>query len=95
MPLAETRDWLKPTLVAVGLITLLRVVFPFARAEPLTEVAGRDFVIVQPGNSLWRIARRTYGEGTRYTTIFEANREQIKDADLIYPGQVFTVPPSN
>jgi len=74
---------------------LARVVFPFARAEPLTQVAGGDFVIVQPGNSLWRIARRTYGEGTRYTTIYEANREQIKDADLIYPGQIFTVPPSN
>ncbi|MCP5371466.1 MAG: LysM peptidoglycan-binding domain-containing protein [Hyphomicrobiales bacterium] len=72
-----------------------RVMFPFARAEPLTQVAQGDFVIVQPGNSLWRIARRTYGAGTRYTVIFDANRDQIRDADLIYPGQIFAVPPSN
>ena len=43
-------------------------------------------------NSLWRLARRTYGEGTRYTLILEANRMQIKDPDLIYPGQVFDLP---
>ena len=41
---------------------------------------------------LWRIARRTYGQGTRYTVIFEANRARIQDPDLIYPGQVFNLP---
>ena len=49
--------------------------------------------IVQPGNSLWRIARRSYGAGLRYTVIYEANRSQIRRPDLIYPGQVFTIPP--
>jgi nucleoid-associated protein YgaU len=41
------------------------------------------------------LARRTYGEGIRYTTIFEANKNQIKDPDLIYPGQVFALPATN
>lgn len=49
-------------------------------------------VTVQPGNTLWGISRRTYGEGPLYVRVFEANRERIRDPDLIYPGQVFTVP---
>ncbi len=48
--------------------------------------------IVQPGNSLWRIARRSYGEGLRYTVIYDANKDQIRNPDLIYPGQVFVLP---
>jgi nucleoid-associated protein YgaU len=51
-----------------------------------------DYVIVQPGNSLWRIARRVLGEGMQYVHIYEANQAQIRDPDLIYPGQVFEVP---
>ena len=50
---------------------------------------------VQPGNSLWRIARRTLGQGLRYTVIYEANRDQIRDPNLIYPGQVFLIPQVN
>ena len=50
------------------------------------------FAAVQPGNSLWRIARRVYGDGPKYTEIYEANRSQIKDPDLIYPGQIFRLP---
>jgi len=50
---------------------------------------------VQPGNSLWRIARRLYGTGFGYTQIFEANKNRIADPDLIYPGQVFEVPNVN
>ncbi len=49
-------------------------------------------VTVQPGNTLWGISRRSYGEGTLYVRVFEANRARIRDPDLIYPGQVFTVP---
>lgn len=51
-----------------------------------------EIVVVERGNSLWRIAHRMLGSGLRYTVIYEANREQIKDPDLIYPGQVFAVP---
>lgn len=49
-------------------------------------------VIIRRGDNLWTIARRVYGEGMRYTQIFEANASQIRDPDLIYPGQVFALP---
>jgi len=69
-----------------------RIETPFARAD-FTLPTGRDsVVVVQPGNSLWRIARRSYGYGVQYVTIFEANRDQIGDPDLIYPGQIFLLP---
>lgn len=47
------------------------------------------------GDNLWNIARAHYGEGLRYTVIFDANKGQIRDPDLIYPGQVFSVPKLN
>ena len=65
---------------------------PFERASP-DDVDLRDGrVVVQPGNSLWRIARSAYGRGAQYTIIYEANADQIRDPDLIYPGQIFNVP---
>lgn len=48
--------------------------------------------IVARGDNLWRISKRTYGEGLRYTVIFGANSPQIRNPDLIYPGQVFVLP---
>ena len=71
-----------------------RVESPFQRAEQV-ELAKDQSFVVQPGNSLWRIARRSYGEGLRYTVIYEANKDQIRDPDLIYPGQVFVLPDSD
>ncbi len=65
---------------------------PFERASP-DQVDIRDGrVVVQPGNSLWRIARHAYGEGAQYTVIYAANASQIRNPDLIYPGQIFEVP---
>lgn len=49
-------------------------------------------ITVQPGNTLWAISRETYGEGILYVRVFEANAERIRNPDLIYPGQVFTLP---
>ena len=72
-----------------------RVETPFSRAEALTDLPGEAFVIVQPGNSLWRIARKTYGDGFRYSVIYRSNADQIRDPDLIYPGQIFKVPEVN
>lgn len=72
-----------------------RIETRFSRAEPLGDLPRDSIVFVQPGNSLWRIARRTYGDGFRYTVIYEANRQQIRDPDLIYPGQVFQLPRVN
>ena len=49
-------------------------------------------ITVEPGNSLWRIARKTFGGGIFYTEIYENNFKLIKDPNLIYPGQVFILP---
>ncbi len=58
---------------------------PVAAAAPVT-------VTVQPGYTLWGIAQQNFGEGVLYVQVFEANKDKIKDPDLIYPGQVFTLP---
>lgn len=67
----------------------------FARAGPMQVTDASGMILVVPGNSLWRIARRVYGQGTQYTVIYEANRAQIGNPNLIFPGQVFLVPHVN
>lgn len=69
-----------------------RIEVPFQREilPPGTVRDGR--LVVQPGANLWRIAREAYGQGTRYTVIYRANREQIRNPARIYPGQVLAVP---
>ena len=52
-------------------------------------------VVVNPGNSLWHIARKLYGAGYHYTVIFGANLEIIGDPNLIYPGQRLNLPLEN
>ncbi len=69
-----------------------RIEVPFNRAPAIGALGEKQIVVVRPGNSLWRIARRTYGKGLQYTLIYEANKAQIRDPNLIYPGQVFTLP---
>jgi len=49
-------------------------------------------VIIRRGDTLWHISRRVYGKGIRYTTIYLANQNQIKDPDMIWPGQIFALP---
>ncbi|MBU0723761.1 MAG: LysM peptidoglycan-binding domain-containing protein [Alphaproteobacteria bacterium] len=72
-----------------------RVELPFLKSEPLKETLSGRVVVIQPGNNLWRIARSTYGDGLAFTVIYGANKDQIRDPDLIYPGQVFTLPQVN
>jgi nucleoid-associated protein YgaU len=67
-----------------------RVELPFTREAPHAMAEGS--VVVQPGQNLWQMARRAYGAGIRYTVIYAANRSQIRDPNLIYPGQVFSMP---
>ena len=84
-------------------VVVSRVETPFKREEPKTiaelgtgaapESGIRlSLVTVQPGNTLWGIASRNYGEGILYVRVYEANKDRIRDPDLIYPGQVFEVP---
>ena len=78
-----------------------RVETPFQRDYPRaplprpgtagpTDLPGA--VTVQPGHNLWTLARLHYGSGVLYTQIFTANRELIRDPNLIYPGQIFDLP---
>ena len=83
---------------AEGAVTS-RVETPFKResAEVLaatvgTEDAPAKAITVQTGATLWAIARERYGDGTLFVRVFEANADTIKDANLIYPGQVFDLP---
>lgn len=70
-----------------------RVTVPLAQPATAELAAGQNYV-VRPGNSLWQIARRTYGNGVRYLIIYSANLGQIRDPERIYPGQVFKLPKS-
>src|SRR5690606_19301365 len=63
---------------------------PEVTAPKLKKVNGA--VVIRRGDTLWRISRRVYGHGIRYSTIYLANRNQIRDPDRIWPGQVFRVP---
>lgn len=74
---------------------LARIELPIERADPAKLVFEKGRVVVQPGNSLWFIARNVYGSGFAFTLIYEANDNQIRDPDLIYPGQIFSVPGVN
>jgi nucleoid-associated protein YgaU len=71
-----------------------RVELPFERGEPgaVLEALKKGKVVIQPGNNLWNIARDLYGSGFSYSVIYEANKDQIRDPNLIYPGQVFATP---
>ena len=47
---------------------------------------------VRSGDCLWNIAKKFYGNGSKYTTIYNANRDKIKNPNLIYPGQILWIP---
>ncbi|MEO0343291.1 MAG: LysM peptidoglycan-binding domain-containing protein [Pseudomonadota bacterium] len=66
-----------------------RLESPFQKVEGALKPGT---VIVQPGNTLWSLAQSEFGFGDRYVVIFDANKDLIKDPNLIYPGQIFTVP---
>ena len=59
--------------------------------DAIRAVQVRTHVVAR-GDTLWSISRRTYQLGSRYTTIYDANQDQITDANRIYPGQVFVLP---
>ncbi|MFW2545012.1 LysM peptidoglycan-binding domain-containing protein [Primorskyibacter sp. 2E107] len=74
-----------------------RVESPFLRESPETLAAAANdgpvtAITVQPGHTLWAIARDRYGEGLDYVKVYEANSDRIRDPDLIYPGQIFDLP---
>ena len=59
-------------------------------AEPAVEAV---YHTVESGDTLWAIAKKHYGNGSKYTAIFEANKPMLADPDKIYPGQNLRIPP--
>jgi nucleoid-associated protein YgaU len=64
------------------------------RLDAPAQTAEVEFYVIEKGDSLSAIAKRFYGDANAYPRIFEANREVIKDADLIFPGQKIRIPKS-
>ena len=71
---------------------LSRVETPFQRENVIIAAKGASAITVQPGYTLWAIAREKYGSGFQYVRVYQANQDLIKNPDLIYPGQVFKLP---
>ena len=65
---------------------------PSAGSPAAATTPNAPTAVVSRGDSLWRISRAAYGNGARYTVIYEANHSQIRNPDRIYPGQVFVLP---
>lgn len=64
------------------------------RIEPETASPESQFHTVEKGDTLWAIASKFYGNGAKYTEIFEANRPMLSHPDKIYPGQKLRIPPA-
>jgi len=68
-------------------------IVPSDAASPSAVVVPKiATTTVSRGDSLWRISRLTYGAGTRYAVVYKANREQIRNPNVIYPGQILILP---
>jgi len=72
-----------------------RLELPFERIPVPPATGNSERLVVVRGDSLWNIARAHYGTGFQNTLIYGANKDQIRDPDLIYPGQVFNLPKIN
>lgn len=95
-PISEGQHMLRLDRLAQDGKPSSRLELPFARLA-VAAVAGdrtRRLYVVR-GDNLWNIARAHYGEGWRHTMIFDANKDQIRNPHLIYPGQVFSLPKAN
>ena len=86
---SKRADTAAPQLAAAG-----TAVLPEASGSPPSAVVVPKITTttVSRGDSLWRLSQLSYGAGTRYAVIYKANREQIRNPNLIYPGQVFVLP---
>ena len=81
---AGSRNWRPPE----------RTVLPDGGSPSAVVVPKIATTTVSRGDTLWRLSQLTYGVGTRYATIYKANRQQIRNPNLIYPGQIFVMPAS-
>lgn len=95
-PIAPGKHKLRLDRLAKDGKPVARLELPFDRVvvAPTSSSDARRLHVVR-GDNLWNIAHAHYGSGFHYTVIFGANKDQIRDPDLIYPGQVFTLPKVN
>ena len=70
-----------------------KITLPFMRVEMPYNDVPENFILIKPGDMLWTIAYRLYGDPFKYIQIFEENKDQITNPDLIFPGQLFSIPP--
>lgn len=85
---SKRADTAAPRLAAAG-----ATVLPDAGSPSSTVVVPKiTTTTVSRGDSLWRLSQLTYGAGTRYAVIYKANLKQIRNPNLIYPGQIFVMP---
>jgi nucleoid-associated protein YgaU len=94
-PVAPGKHTLRLDRLASDGKPVARLELPFDRAEMPAGMKDVRRLVVVRGDNLWNIARAHYGVGYHHTIIYGANKEQIRDPDLIYPGQVFTIPKMN
>ena len=71
----------------------LRLETPFARSKPINPLKTKDKIITQATKDTWLISRKIVADGYHYTQIFRADKDQVKDPDQVYPGQVVDLPP--
>ena len=90
---AKSREALEKAVLMAGNVEGISQV----RAEGINAPPAEsevEYYEIQSGDNLSAIAKKFYGKGSEYPRIFEANREVIKDPDLIYPGQKIRIPKS-
>lgn len=83
----------KAVLMAGNIAGITNVKIDDVKITSGEQLAGDDeFYVIQKGDTLWKIAEKAYGNGAKYTAIVAANKEVIKDADKIFPGQKIRIP---
>jgi nucleoid-associated protein YgaU len=81
-----------PETVAANRSVLAAAMSPDGGSTSTPVVRKVATTVVSRGDSLWRISQATYGAGTRYEIVYRANRDQIRNPNRIYPGQIFVLP---
>jgi nucleoid-associated protein YgaU len=82
----------KAVLMAGNVFGIKEVKADELKPEEIGTIAEIEFYTIEKGDTLWAIAKQHLGDGNKYNDIFAANREVIKDPDLIYPGQKIRIP---
>jgi nucleoid-associated protein YgaU len=92
---AQAKSSKRPDIAAAQqprLAAAMATVLPDGGSPSAVVVPKIATTTISRGDSLWRISRLSYGAGMRYAIIYKANRKQIRNPDLIYPGQIFVLP---